>query len=84
MNKKRMYSLNLAAYVITATDLEPQVEVDETTHTAYFIYPECAAVAIAVNKYKAGYPYIDLHKFLAAIKRLRTKMTEVLQKKEEC
>lgn len=75
----RMYSLNLAAYILTVTSLVPDVKIDETTHTAYFVYPECNAVNAAIKEYKAGTATVNVKSFLSAIKQLRTTMSAILK-----
>lgn len=76
----RMYSLNLAAYLMAVTDLVPDVLKDEETNTAYFVFPECAAVSSAIKEYKAANPEVKIHDFLAAIKKLRTTMKTILER----
>lgn len=75
MKERRMYSLNLAAYVMMVTDLIPEVgvEKDEQGTLCYLVFPECAAVAIAINQYKKNK---ELHKFLNAYSDLRNMLNE--------
>ncbi len=71
MNKeKRMYSLNLAAYVMMETDLVPSVGVEKNEQgtLCYLVFPECEAVSLAIAHYKADK---RLHKFLNRYSLLR-------------
>lgn len=73
-----MYSLNLAAYVMMATELIPTigVEKNEQGTLCYLVFPECAAVAIAINQYKKDK---ELHKFLNAYSDLRNMLNDARQ-----
>lgn len=76
MNKeRRMYSLNLAAYVMMVTELTPTVGVEKNDQgtLCYLVFPECAAVAMAINQYKK---HKELHKFLNAYAELRNMLNE--------
>lgn len=81
-NGQRMYSLNLAAFLLAKTDLIPDVLKDEATNTAFFIFPECHAIRAGIRDYKTGNPEVGIRDFLSAIKKLRTTMNEVLKKDE--
>lgn len=71
---KRLYSINLGAFLIATTDLIPTIEEDEGTHTYYMRFPECNGVRQAIKLYKTGNPTIELHSFLRAIKLIRETM----------
>lgn len=75
MKERRMFSLNLAAYVMMATDLTPQVGVEKSEQgtLCYLVFPECAAVAVAINQYKK---HKELHKFLNSYAELRDMLNE--------
>lgn len=68
--EKRMYSLNLAAYVMMITGIEPNVGVEygNDTTLCYLVFPECEAVAAAIAAYRADN---GLHSFLNAYAELR-------------
>lgn len=74
--EKRIYSLNLAAYIIATTNLLPQLERDEESGTYYMIFPPCAGVASAVREFKKHNPTLPIHDFLRAIKLLRASIKE--------
>lgn len=74
--EKRIYSLNLAAYIIATTNLLPQLERDEESGTYYMIFPPCAGVASAVREFKKNNPTLPIHDFLRAIKLLRASIKE--------
>lgn len=74
--EKRIYSLNLAAYIIATTNLLPQLARDEESATYYMIFPPCAGVASAVHEFKKHNPTLPIHDFLRAIKLLRASIKE--------
>lgn len=76
MNEKRIYSLNLGAYLIATTNLLPTIKEDENTHTFYMLFPQCAGIAMAIDEYKNGNPQIRIKDFLRAIKQLRNSFNE--------
>jgi hypothetical protein len=72
MNEERkIYSINLAAYLIATTDLLPKIEYDSASRTYYFVFPQTQGVSWSIDKYKNGNPTIRLHSFLKAIKQVR-------------
>lgn len=68
---KRIYSLNLAAYIAARTNLLAEVVEDTNTHSYYFVFPECAAVKAEILNYKKNNPSIEIHDFLREIKKIR-------------
>jgi len=68
---KKIFSINLAAYLITVTDLLPQIIYDNVSGQFYFVFPETQGVNWSIEKYKNGNPTIKLHSFLKAIKQVR-------------
>lgn len=74
--EKRIYSLNLAAYIIATTNLLPQLARDEESATYYMLFPPCAGVAGAVREFKKHNPSLPIHDFLRAIKLLRASIKE--------
>ena len=74
--EKRIYSLNLAAYIIATTNLLPQLARDEESGTYYMVFPPCAGVASAVREFKKHNPTLPIHDFLRAIKLLRASIKE--------
>ena len=74
--EKRIYSLNLAAYIIATTNLLPQLARDEESATYYMLFPPCAGVAGAVREFKKHNPTLPIHDFLRAIKLLRASIKE--------
>lgn len=71
---KRIYSINLAAYVMATTNLIPELLLDEETNTFYMVFPQCAGVAKAIQQFKGENPAIEIHNFLHAIKQIRESM----------
>lgn len=74
--EKRIYSLNLATYIIATTNLLPQLARDEESATYYMLFPPCAGVASAVREFKKHNPTLPIHDFLRAIKLLRASIKE--------
>lgn len=73
MENKRIYSLNLIAYVTMLTELQPQIG-SEGDNLFYAIFPECEAVSLAIKTYKTDY---KLHAFLQAFKDLRDRIAKI-------
>lgn len=67
---KRIYSLNLGAYIILKTGLAPELHIDKDNGEGlvHMIFPESAAVDKAIAAYKQD---SDLHNFLQAYNELR-------------
>lgn len=76
MNKPRIFSINLAAYLVMVTELQPDFGVDEESGSTYFMFPEVAAVKIAINEFRFGRPLVKLHDYLSAIRTIRNEMRE--------
>lgn len=72
----RMYSLNLAAYIVLVTGLFPEIEFDSESATYYFVFPQCSAVGIAINEFRNGKPLVKLNDFLEKIRQLRQAFKE--------
>ena len=71
---KKIFSINLAAYLIASTDLIPQIIYDKQSQQYYFVFPETRGVEWAIDKYKFGNPTIRLHSFLKSIKQVRERI----------
>lgn len=71
---KRIYSINLGAYVMATTNLIPELLLDEESQTYYMVFPQCAGVATAIRQFKCDNPQIEIHNFLHAIKQIRESM----------
>lgn len=67
---KRMYSLNLAAYVQMRTGIEPDLEIDysDGNGLVHMTFPECEAVSAAIAEYRND---AALHQFLQSYADLR-------------
>lgn len=74
MENKRIYSINLGAYVMATTNLIPQLLLDEETNTFYMVFPQCSGVSAAIRQFKFENPKVELHNFLHAIKQIRESM----------
>lgn len=69
--RPRLYSINLAAYIIVETELYPKAKLDEDGRTYYFEFEPCAGVSYAIKKYRSLTANVNLNEFLRAIKYLR-------------
>lgn len=76
---KRMYSLNLAAYILCVTALVPAICWDDVSRTCYFQFVECAGVINAIKQFRTGNPSVRINDFLRSIKIIRTGMEQVKQ-----
>lgn len=56
------------------TELSPEYGTDEVSGATYFVFPEVAAVKIAINEFRYGKPLVKLHDYLNAIRTIRTDM----------
>lgn len=73
--QKRIYSLNLAAFVMARTGYEPVIKLDENTNTYYCVYPsDNPSVAGAVYDFRRENTVVVIQDFLKAIKHIRTAM----------
>jgi hypothetical protein len=72
----RVFSINLAAYLLMTTELKPEYGTDEETGSTYFVFPEVAAVKIAIAEFRYGKPLVKLHDYLSAIRTIRNAMRE--------
>ena len=76
MANKRIYSLNLAAYVQMETNCEPALEIDYSNGgngLVCCVFPECDSVSAAINAYKQDR---KLHLFLNSYRELRQQIKE--------
>lgn len=67
----RVFSINLAAYLYLATELYPTFHWDDEQQTVYFVFPEVAAVKMAITEFRYGRPLVKLHDYLRAIRTIR-------------
>lgn len=75
-NKPKIFSINLAAYLLMVTELKPEYGIDEETGSIYFVFPEVAAIKIAISEFRYGKPLVKLHDYLDAIRIIRNEMRE--------
>lgn len=70
---KRIYSLNLAAFITMETGIEPELDIDITDGNGlvHCVFPECDKVADAIRNYKRDK---ELHEFLQTYADLREKI----------
>lgn len=51
--EKRIYSINLAAYVIMETGIEPELGFEYDKNLVYFVFPENEFIKTVIGEYKA-------------------------------
>lgn len=73
--EKRVYSLNLIAYIKYRTGIEPSLFVEGST--AYAVFPETAIVGKAINEFKSDDCEVKLHSFLNQYKDLRRQVVKL-------
>lgn len=61
--EKRVYSLNLAAYIYWATGITPTVK-RENAKLFYCVFPENEKISQAIRNYRQPETEVELHKFL--------------------
>lgn len=61
---KRIYSLNLIAYVAYRTNLNPLLLLDEDGRTYYGVFPECSGVELAIEEFRQKKVRVELHRYL--------------------
>jgi hypothetical protein len=67
---KRVYSLNLATYIIMETGIEPTLDIDYSNGNGlvHCVFPECEGVLAAIKAYKNDK---HLHSYLQTYGELR-------------
>lgn len=73
---KRIYSLNLIAYIFLKTDLEPDIYADEN-NMFYAVFPECRGVAYAIKTYRQYECYVEIHSYLNCYKVIRERIKDI-------
>jgi len=68
---KKIFSINLAAYIMATTGVVPDFAQEDETQMAYMVFPESAEVTAAIRTYKRDNPSVLLHDFIKAIKQIR-------------
>lgn len=78
MEDKRVYSFNLAAYILFTTGIAPVVKIDEKCDTLYyFVFPQCKEVSAAILAYKESGCVVVLHDFLNSYMVIKNMIAEV-------
>ena len=67
--EKRIYSLNLAAYIMMVTGEEPKIGNEEDLY--YCVFPQNSAVSAAIAEYKLE---AELHDYLESYRELRERI----------
>lgn len=74
MTYKKLYSLNLVAYILLITKEEPLLGKDPNTGSIYFLYPDDNTINFLITTYKNGNPTVGLKDLTAAYNRVKTIM----------
>lgn len=61
--EKRIYSLNLAAFIYSATGLMPEIK-HENAKLFYCVFPENEQVSQAIRDYRQTGATVEIHRFL--------------------
>ena len=77
MEAKRIYSLNLIAYIQFTTGIKPIYKADEITGVYYGVFPVCREVATAINEYRTPELLVNLHGYLNAFQEIKEKLSEL-------
>lgn len=75
-DEKRIYSLNLLAYLAYKTNIRPDIHQDNDGKF-YGLMPETRGVAWAINAYRKDDCFVELHKFLQEYKNIRDVIKEM-------
>ena len=67
--EKRIYSLNLIAYLIYETNTKPILESENDT--VYAIFPQTDEIAAAIRQFKSENCTVELHRYLNIFKTLK-------------
>ena len=73
---KRIYSINLTAFLYMILKTFPKVYKDDEGLT-YFVYEDSNEVALLINMYKNTKVQVELHEYLAAYRDIRVLMKTV-------
>lgn len=69
--EKRIYSLNLIAYLWNITGQKPVISQDETNGAFYAVFPDSAEISQAITEWKDENCVVNIHSFLETYKKLR-------------
>ena len=72
---KKIYSLNLMAFITMETRIVPTFYKQEKL--IYALFPELPEVEEAINSYRDSNTTVNLHNYLAQFKKLRQLIKEV-------
>ena len=74
---KKLYSLNLIAYILLTTEIQPEFGRNEEG-TIYAMFPECQGVKYAIKQFRTNTCAVNLHSFLNCYKTIRKAIREVV------
>jgi hypothetical protein len=72
MTTAKIYSLNLAAFLLLTTGIVPLTEKDPIDPSRiYFIFPNTPSTAFVIQAYRRTNVSIDLHNYLQCYRKIR-------------
>lgn len=72
---KKIYSVNLAAFVYLVSKIEPRIGFDWRDQ-AFFLFPDDTSISLIINVYRNNRVSVDLKDYLSAFKYIRTLMSK--------
>ena len=81
--EKRIYSLNLIAFVQFRTRVRPQLGRDDNG-VFYAVFPESQGVGRAIREWKQIGCTVEIHQFLNVYGELRARIKEIREGVQEC
>ena len=76
MIEKRIYGLNLAAFLFYATGIMPVIRYDENK-VFYCVFPEEEQVGKAITAYRRSDCMANIHQYLNAYRTIRDTIKEI-------
>lgn len=74
--EKRIYSLNLIAYITYKTNIQPDMRLDEDGKY-YGLFPETRGIAWAITEFRKDNCKVRIHEFLQKYRDLRMMINEL-------
>lgn len=74
MTHKKLYSLNLVAYIYMNTKEEPILGKDPRTGSVFFLYPDNNIINFLINTYKNNNPIVNLRDLTESFRHIRAVM----------
>lgn len=72
----KIYSINVAAFLLMVGKVEPIIELDHTGQ-AYFLFPNTTEISFMIQVYRMNRVSVDLKDYLAAYREIRQKIRKI-------